>query len=52
MRRSSCSFGRIEIRSSSEDSQFIMFNIRFRFPLKRRNELDIQRELPTTMKRP
>src|ERR1700737_2470828 len=52
MRRSSCSFGRMEIRSSSEDSQFIMFNIRFRFPLKRRNAFAAQRELPTTTNRP
>src|SRR5262245_20310636 len=51
-RRSSCSLGRIEIRSSSELSQFIMFKNRSRFPLNRRILLATQFELPTTTKRP
>src|SRR6266446_8962271 len=51
-RRSSGSLGRIEIRSSSELSQFIMFRNRSRFPLNRRILLAIQLELPTTTKRP
>src|SRR5713101_6791010 len=51
-RRSSGSLGRIEIRSSSELSQFIMFRNRSRFPLKRRMLFDTQLELPTTTNRP
>ena len=43
MRRSSGSLGRIEIRSSSDDSQFIMFSTRSRLPLNRRKELEAQR---------
>ena len=50
--RSSCGFGRMEIRSSSEESQFIAFNARSLLPLKPRNELAAQEELPTTTKRP
>src|ERR1700687_2711658 len=41
----------MEMRSSSEDNQFSMFNRRFRFPLKRRKEFEAQREFPTTTKR-
>src|SRR5262249_4209344 len=51
-RRSACSFGRIEIRSSSEDSQFIMFRNRSRLPLKRRILFATQPEEPVTTKRP
>src|SRR5262245_59593984 len=51
-RRSSGSFGRIEIRSSSEDSQFIMLRNRSRFPLKRMMLLATQPEEPVTTKRP
>src|SRR6266571_713601 len=50
--RSCGSLGRIEIRSSSELSQFIMFRNRSRFPLKRRILLATQLELPTTTNRP
>src|ERR1035438_2618629 len=46
MRRSSCSLGRIEIRSSSEESQFMVFNARSRLPLKLRKEFAAQAELP------
>ena len=52
MRRSSGSFGRIEIKSSSEDNQFMAFSARSRFPLNRRNELAAHCELPTTTNRP
>src|ERR1700757_3838482 len=52
MWRSSGSFGRIEIRSSSEASQLIVFRARSLFPLKRRKPLAAQDELPTTTKRP
>src|SRR5947209_4511679 len=52
MRRSSCSRGRIEIRSSSDDSQFSAFSARSRLPLKARNEFAAQPELPNTTKRP
>src|SRR5713226_6492318 len=50
--RSCGSLGRIEIRSSSELSQFIMFRNRSRLPLKRRMLLATQLELPTATKRP
>src|ERR1700733_9187440 len=50
--RSSCGFGRIEIRSSSEESQFIAFIARSLFPLKERKEFATHEELPTTTKRP
>src|SRR6185369_7727058 len=46
------SLGRIEIRSSSALSQFIMFRNRSRLPLNRRKLLAIHAELPTTTKRP
>src|SRR5580692_6848381 len=52
MRRSSCSFGRIEIKSSSDASQSTAFNARSLLPLKFRNEFAAQDELPTTTKRP
>src|ERR1700722_17934204 len=52
MRRSSCSLGRMEIRSSSDESQFMVFNARSRFPLKFRKELAAQAELPKTTNRP
>ena len=52
IRRSSGSFGRIEIKSSSEESQFIAFIARSLLPLNVRNELATQEELPTTTKRP
>src|SRR5579859_829022 len=51
-RRSSGSLGRIEIKSSSELSQFIMLRNRSRLPLKRRMLLAAQLELPTATKRP
>src|SRR5438094_9324405 len=51
IRRSSCSFGRIEIKSSSDDNQSIVFNARSLLPLKRMNELVAQEELPITTKR-
>src|ERR1700693_264898 len=50
--RSSGAFGRIEIRSSSDESQFMAFSARSLFPLNVRNELEIQEELPTTTNRP
>src|SRR5579872_5983518 len=46
------SLGRIEIKSSSAESQFIMFRNRSRLPLNRISELPTQVELPTTTKRP
>src|SRR5581483_7742126 len=46
------SLGRIEIRSSSAESQFIIFKNRSRLPWKRMSELPSQVELPTTTKRP
>src|ERR1039458_7871634 len=52
MRRSSGSFGRIEIRSSSEESQLMAFSARSRLPLKRMKVLAAHNELPTTTKRP
>ena len=52
MRRSSGAFGRIEIRSSSEESQFIVFNAKSRLPLKFRNEFAAHAALPITTKRP
>src|ERR1700674_40593 len=51
-RRSSGSLGRIEIRSSSELSQFIILRNRSRFPLNRRILLAAKLELPTATKRP
>src|SRR6267378_1421263 len=50
--RFSCSFGRMEIRSSSEESQFSAFSARSPLPLKVMNELAGHAELPTTTKRP
>src|SRR5262245_1560606 len=52
MRRSSRSFGRMEIKSSSEASQFTAFKARSRLPLKPMKEFAAQLELPTTTKRP
>ena len=51
-RRSSGSFGRIEIRSSSEESQFNIFSAKSRLPLNRSILLATQPELPTTTNRP
>src|SRR5437763_7932758 len=42
----------MEIRSSSEESQFIVFKARSRLPLKLMNELAAHDELPSTTKRP
>src|ERR1700687_1333762 len=50
--RSSGGFGRMEIKSSSEESQFIAFNARSLLPLNERKEFATQEELPTTTKRP
>src|SRR5256885_8017517 len=52
IRRSSGSFGRIEIKSSSDESQFTVFNAKSRFPLKPKNPLAAHSELPITTKRP
>src|SRR5690242_13927614 len=52
IRRSSGSFGRMEIKSSSDDSQFIAFSARSRFPLKLIKEFAAHCELPTTTNRP
>src|SRR5215469_15039578 len=52
MRRSSRSFGRIEIRSSSDESQLIAFNARSLLPLKLMNPFASHEELPTTTNRP
>src|SRR5260370_34033919 len=52
-RRRSCgSLGRIEIRSSSWLSQFIMLRVKSRLPLKRRILFAIKPEEPTTTNRP
>ena len=51
-RRSSGAFGRIEIKSSSEESQFTVFNARSRLPLKFKNEFAAHAELPMTTNRP
>src|SRR5579862_7594658 len=50
--RSSGGFGRIEIKSSSEESQFIVFNAKSGLPLKLRNEFAAHAELPITTNRP
>src|SRR5712671_3568706 len=50
--RSSGGLGRMEIKSSSEDNQFMAFNARSPLPLKARKELAAHWELPTTTKRP
>src|SRR5579859_2387988 len=52
MRRSSRSLGRIEIKSSSEESQLMVFKARSLLPLKFRKPLASQEELPTTTNRP
>src|ERR1700720_2715737 len=52
IRRSSRSFGRMEIKSSSEESQFMVFSARSRLPLKFRKELAAHAELPKTTNRP
>src|SRR5579871_336113 len=52
MRRSSSGFGRIEIKSSSEESQLIVFSARSSLPLKLTKRLDTHDELPTTTNRP
>src|SRR6202789_3970623 len=51
-RRSSCGLGRIEIRSSSDESQFTAFDARSPLPLKPRKRFAAQVELPVTTKRP
>src|SRR5215469_6780830 len=50
--RSSGDLGRIEIRSSSAESQLIILRNRSRLPLKRMKLLPSHWELPTTTKRP
>src|SRR6476646_10505660 len=52
--RSSGAFGRIEIRSSSDDSQFTMFPKRSRLPSCREaiRLFDAQNEVPVTITRP
>src|ERR1039457_6503346 len=52
MGRFSSSFGRIEIKSSSDASQLIVFIAKSLLPLKLRNELAAHDELPITTKRP
>src|SRR5579883_3034390 len=52
MRRSSRSLGRMEIKSSSEASQLMVFKARSLLPLKLMNPLLSQEELPTTTNRP
>jgi hypothetical protein len=52
MRRSSRSLGRIEIKSSSDESQLIVFSARSLLPSKLMNPLSTQEALPTTTKRP
>src|SRR5713101_4346691 len=52
MRRSSGSLGRMEIKSSSEESQFMAFRAKSELPLKLMKELAAQAELPMTTKRP
>src|ERR1700691_4371998 len=52
MRRSSCCLGRIEIISSSDDSQFTVFNARSLLPLKPRKLFAAHEELPVTTNRP
>ena len=52
MRRSSCGLGRMEIKSSSEASQFTAFNARSPLPLKPRKRFAAHEELPVTTKRP
>src|SRR5579864_1086594 len=52
IRRSSCCFGRIEIRSSSEESQFTALSARSSLPLKSRKRFAAQPELPITTNRP
>src|SRR5205807_5519003 len=48
IRRSSRSFGRMEIRSSSEASQFMTFIARSRLPLKLIKELAANANFPPT----
>ena len=52
MRRSSCCLGRMEIKSSSDANQLIVFNARSSLPLKLMKRLATQDELPTTTNRP
>src|SRR6185369_12785869 len=52
MRRSSPSFGRMEIKSSPEESQLMVLSARSLLPLKLMNPLSTQDELPMTTKRP
>src|SRR5262245_27687477 len=51
-RLSSGSLGRIEIRSSSDESQLIMFRLRSRLPLNRIQLLAMKPDDPTTTTRP
>src|ERR1700693_5230793 len=51
-RRSSSCLGRIEIKSSSDASQSIVFNARSLLPLNLMNEFAAHDEPPTTTKRP
>src|SRR5260370_17743977 len=52
--RSSGAFGRMEIKSSSEESQLTMFTIKSRLPSEREPVMLFcaEREVPTTTKRP
>src|SRR5580704_14551636 len=42
----------MEMRSSSDDSQLMVFKARSRFPLNGKNPLAAHKELPTTTNRP
>src|SRR5215472_1236062 len=50
--RSSGGFGRMEIKSSSDESQFIASSARSLLPLNEMNEFATHEEEPTTTKRP
>src|SRR5437879_7774040 len=50
--RSSWGLGRIEIKSSSDESQFTAFSARSSLPLNPRKRFAAQPELPITTKRP
>src|SRR5215467_8055318 len=52
MRRSSCRLGRIEIKSSSEESQLIALSAKSSLPLKPMKRFAAHVELPITTKRP
>src|SRR5215469_3497746 len=52
MRRSSGAFGRMEIRSSSDESQFTALEARSSLPLNPIKRFAAHEELPTTTNRP